>query len=624
MITTSETPGVVAQVPDRGWALRSLNGGSGRFAMPGSSVLLASRGDGSGDGDTPLFPNPATGLATRSAESDQRVKLSELGLSLTAGRGRLVLVTGERGSGRSRLAMSVLDGVRSGADVALIGLQGAPGYPATAALSLLRAVARTRPEGPAARLVAEAGEESQPSDELVEELALALVAEAVRRPVAVLLEDVHVADEELLVFVEHLLTVVDTVPLLLVVTAATGWGAAAPRAGRWRSWVGRYGTLHLPVPVPTRAELAEALSDTCRSRLSPQALDAVLENARGNPRIAQELALWTLEGSPADDVPGTCLVRELVGAHEQEDVLAAVAVADMPVDSRLVARVTSTSSTASREVLERARMAGLVRYHREAGCVDTYTMAHPMYAAASRSLIDHDRKRSLHLAISSVLIGEHAEAPDAAPQIARHLVASGHPRAETGDWCLRAARWYESVGRLTEAVELAQAGLDAVSDLDTRMELVAVLSGCYRRLGDARAAAGVLRAALRLVSGQPRLGVPLAAELLELRDCMTASAAQTLLAYAQQSCPPDRPDLLVRLAATEAAMTFDRDPAAGRRAAQRVVRTVDSVDDEAARAAALRVAARTLMGPAHLGDLQRIATTHLAEPGVDGLRAAAA
>lgn len=568
--------------------------------------------------------------------------------ALARGHGHLVLVTGERGIGRSRWAMSILDRARAVSDVAVVGHHGvvegtaglecAPAasragttmesgptvFSASAPAGLVRAVARTRPDGPAARLMAESSNDPRPVAGMAEEMALVLVAEAARHPVTVVLEDIHLADEATHTFVDHLLTVVETVPLLVVVTAATGWGAHGPHAWRWRSWIGRHGALHLRVTPPSRGDLAAVLGRVCQDRIPRQLLDDIFTAARGNPRIAQEVAVWTLDGARQDGVPVSCLTRELVAAHEEGGILGALAVAGAPVSIRLIATVASASTTKVREVLDRAAAAGLVDRRSATGCGDTYVMSHPMYAAVARSLVPEKAVPALHLAIVSALVCELGDDPAAALDIARHLVASGRPSADTAMWCLRAATWCESAARLRDAAEFAHAGLDADPDLPTRMAIVRILTRCYHRLGESRSAAGVLRTALRAASGQPEYSVQLAVELLEQLDSTAVPGTETLLAEARAVCPPDRPDLKVRLAAIEAAMTFRRDPAAGRQAAEQAVRAAESVDDVTARVRSLTVAARTLMDPAHLGDLERVGAQLMRLPVVDGLAATAA
>ena len=206
---------------------------------------------------------------------------------------------------------------------------------------------------------------------MAEEMALVLVAEAVRRPITVLLEDIHLADAGTHDFVDHLLTVAETVPLLVVVTAATGWAANGSDVRRWRGWIGRHAVLHLPVAPPSRAELVAALGQVCRQRIPAQALDGILAASCGNPRIAQELALWTLDGCRVEEVPASCLVRELVAAHDEDGILGVLAVAGGPVGIRLVASVALTSATRVREVLDRAASAGLVNRRSLTGFGDT-------------------------------------------------------------------------------------------------------------------------------------------------------------------------------------------------------------------------------------------------------------
>lgn len=581
--------------------------------------------------------------------------------ALGRGRGRLVLVTGERGMGRSRRAMAILDRARSVSDVVVVGHTGLieghlvdvdsgegfwPGHAldppggvrdvlaedgdghltarcTTPAASLVRGIARIRPHGPAARATAEAAADPPGP----EELGLAMVAEAMRRPISAVLEDVPLAGSETHAFIEDLLTVVETVPLLLVVTAATGWSAQGPNAARWRGWIGRHGVVHLPVAPVGREELLAAVRQVSPGPIPKPELESILAASRGNPRLAQELAVWTLEGG-SDGIPRGGLVRQLVSAHEEERILAAVAVAGMPVDVRLIGGMTAHSTTRVRQLLDRAMTAGVVARRSGADDEDTYVMAHPMYAAASCDLLTAEEVRALHRAAASLLITEHGDDPMMVADIARHLVASGHTRADTAPWCLRAASWCESTGQLQNAVEHAQAGLDADADRRTGGELARTLARCHRRLGRPGSAAGVLRRALRTaVGGSER--APIAVDLLELNllplpGGTVGPRVDELLEQTREECPPDRPDLHIRAAALTAASTLRQNPDGARRAAERAVRNAAVLGHESAQTHALAVYAQTLMAPDHLDELERVGDRLLQCPGLEGLPAAAA
>ena len=125
-----------------------------------------------------------------------------------------------------------------------------------------------------------------------------LEAMAEQRPLVVVFEDIHWADESLLDFVDELVDWVTDVPLLAVATARPellerrpGWGGGKLNAT----------TLALP-PLnedQTAVLLAQLLE---RSVLPAESQQALLERAGGNPLYAEQFAELFLERGSADEL----------------------------------------------------------------------------------------------------------------------------------------------------------------------------------------------------------------------------------------------------------------------------------------------------------------------------------
>jgi hypothetical protein len=137
------------------------------------------------------------------------------------------VVTGGRAPRRALRARSLLRRLEAICDVVVAdragGGEAGEGVEGGLGAGIVRALGRIRPDGPAARLVADgarAGGE-EPGTDLDDRHALALLAEASRRPVALLVEEAHLVDPRSWALLERLLSAVDTVPLLLVLTMPT-------------------------------------------------------------------------------------------------------------------------------------------------------------------------------------------------------------------------------------------------------------------------------------------------------------------------------------------------------------------------------------------------------------------
>jgi DNA-binding CsgD family transcriptional regulator len=246
------------------------------------------------------------------------------------GHGRTVLVTGEDGIGKTRLA---LEAARSAGEHGMRVLEGraSPVGPAVPLRPLAEALARLfrdgqGPDGRAlgsyrsvlGRLVPEYGYDSEPAVEhgpaapegpggaAVPDVSPVLLAESVLRLVAaagegrgalLVLEDLHDADADTLAVVEYLADNIDRQGIVLLVTFRSGpgapWDLARALARR------RSGTL-LHLHRLNRAEVVRlaASAGTGGAPLPEESIDRLYRDSGGNPFVAEEL----LSMAPADGV----------------------------------------------------------------------------------------------------------------------------------------------------------------------------------------------------------------------------------------------------------------------------------------------------------------------------------
>jgi class 3 adenylate cyclase len=138
-----------------------------------------------------------------------------------------------------------------------------------------------------------------------------LEAVAEQRPLVLVFEDLHWADDGLLDFVDHLADWATTVPLLIVGTARPelldrrpGWGG------------GKRNALTLSIGALTDDETAVLLHRLLdRAALDADAQQAVLRRAEGNPLYAEEYARLLAEHGAAGDLPLPETVQGLIAAR---------------------------------------------------------------------------------------------------------------------------------------------------------------------------------------------------------------------------------------------------------------------------------------------------------------------
>ncbi len=147
------------------------------------------------------------------------------------------------------------------------------------------------------------------SDEAKRALVAFAGAVAQRRPLAVVLSDLHWADDAVLTMVNALLESNARLPFVVLATARPSL------AERWSPPEGEHHSVvvHLdPLERAAAAELLRCLASERLPGLAEHDIDNVLDRASGNPYFLEELVSW-LEGSRPTQVPDT--LQGLVAAR---------------------------------------------------------------------------------------------------------------------------------------------------------------------------------------------------------------------------------------------------------------------------------------------------------------------
>jgi DNA-binding CsgD family transcriptional regulator len=476
------------------------------------------------------------------------------------GSGGLVLLSGEAGVGKTRLASEVAG--RS-PDMLLLSGSASPSgsVPYGAIVAALRTRLRTDPGaladcGPLtshlAMILPELGEAAFATDRatLFEAIRCALAQLAEDQPVLMVLDDLHWSDAATL---ELLSALADPLgELRVVVLAAYRSDGLARDHGlrRLRHELRRAGRLNELTLGPLGLDdVAQLLASTLNSAPSPPLVRSVYDSTQGTPFFVEELAaalrvsglLTTgrhgLELGRHGEVPLPDTVRDavLVSASElsQEGRAAAeaAAVAGETFDLDMVGSLSSPDGVA--DLLER----GLAREQD----VGSAAFRHGLTRDALYADVPWMRRRTLHRALAEAL--EAAGAPSCVTA-AHWLGARDSVRAR--DSFLRAVAEFEAVHAFRDAADAGRQALDLwpVGEDDAlRIEALERYARCAELSGQLAEAArawrelGSVLDGIGTASAQRRL-----AAVLELRgDREAAFAAHRLAAetFAAHGAPAD-------------------------------------------------------------------------------------
>jgi DNA-binding CsgD family transcriptional regulator len=431
---------------------------------------------------------------------EELAALAEAAAEAAAGRGGCVLVTGEAGIGKTRLAAHAL------AEAGLAAFHGTArssvAEPYDAVAQALRECMRRAPEiaqacgGLApylAPLLPELGAAAPDAGEatLIEALRRAFAEMASCGPVAVVLDDLHWADEATLLLLPRIVPGLRDLPLLLIVIARDEVPADTHRLRRLRGELRRVSRpLELPLRPLERADTALLAAAVTGEELGDETLDVLHDRSHGIPFYVEQLAAALHRGDP--DAEGDALPDTLIDA---------------------VLLRTEALSVPARNALERAAVIGL-RIPVEHGGDDGDALAealgagfvidagpehvefrHALVRDAIYEAIPWTRRRSLHAAIARSL---EAAGGGASERAAHWLGAGDVARARAA--LAEAADASASVYAYRDAAKLYERALDLGGGGETqRFELLERLAACAERAGDL---AGSARAWREVIDGR--------------------------------------------------------------------------------------------------------------------------
>jgi predicted ATPase len=350
-----------------------------------------------------------------------------------------------------------------------------------------------------------------------------LEALAEERPLVLVFEDLHWADEALLDFVDHVVDWASGVPILVLATTRPELLARRPDWGGGR--VNSATTLLSPLSRDETAELVHALlRDTV---LPAEEQEELLERADGNPLYAEEFARMLSERRGESAIPGS--VQGLIAARLDA----------LPREEK--------------ELLQDAAVLGRVFWLGALGG-ERWTVEERLHSLARREFVRRERRSSVGGEAEYVF--RHA--------LIREVAYEEIPKSQRGTKHRKVAEWIESLGRrqdhaemlahhYLQALDYATVGGEAAEELAERA--IQALHGAGDRalsLNAYPAAGRYYEQAIAMLpeKGDERIRCDL---LLSLGDAQAragdpATAKETFLAAAELARRTGSPDRLARAA----------------------------------------------------------------------------
>jgi class 3 adenylate cyclase/tetratricopeptide (TPR) repeat protein len=290
-------------------------------------------------------------------------------------------------------------------------------------------------------------------DEVTGSLLAFTSALARRRPVVMVLSDLHWADEAVLDVVGGLLQSTTRLPFVVLATARPGLTARwSPPEGGHHSVV-----VHLdPLGRDAAAQLLRSLAGDRLAALDDGVADELLDRASGNPFFLEELVSW-LDGSGSTQLPDT--LRALVAARldaltrTERDVLEDAAV--LGSRGRVEWLATMQREAHGRDAAVDACLRTLQAKELLAVAGDSWEFHSELVREVAYGMMTKQRRAKVHTGIASWLEREEYEHHEAViDSIAHHYgraaalsIEVGDAPATIGERVTRAVDWLRRAGK---------------------------------------------------------------------------------------------------------------------------------------------------------------------------------
>jgi class 3 adenylate cyclase/tetratricopeptide (TPR) repeat protein len=464
----------------------------------------------------------------------ERTELRRITEQVKAGSGALVMIGGEPGVGKSRLAEELAlrcgqEGFQTffGASYEMAGAQ--PYIPIVEAFEQALAQAPgpkafcefLGDEAPeVARLVPKLRQlcpdippplELPPEQErryLFNSIWEVLARTAAARPTLLVLDDIHWADEPTMLLIQHLAERIAEVPVLMVgLYRDSELDVGRPLSRTFEELTRRRLARRILLGRLSQEGVARMVAGMAGQEPPPRLAEVLFAETEGNPffteevfkHLAEEGRLFDTNGRFRADLAVEDLdvpegVRMVVGARLRRlgengaRVLASAAVLGRVFSFELLQHLEEIPEDRLLDIVEEAERARLIFTVDDSADEDRFIFAHELIRQTVLSDLSAPRRRRLHARAAEALERVYASAPEPhAAAIANHLLEAG-PTAEpkrtfralvmAGRFALESSAFEEALGHLVRAAERAEAATPA-----ERAELLALRGSAERSAG---------------------------------------------------------------------------------------------------------------------------------------------
>jgi DNA-binding CsgD family transcriptional regulator len=428
-----------------------------------------------------------------------------------AGHGGLVMLGGEPGVGKTRLAQEIIAEAQERGFESAVGhcyetdtappylpfieaLDAAIGYmePDTVLATLGDAAPEVAKLLPDLRLRFAISDSLQLSPEeerfrLLNSLRDCLGRLGKRRTLLLVLEDLHWADDSSLFLLQHLARVIAEMPLLVIATYRdTELDVGRPLARTLEDLLRNRTALRISLGRLPGDDVSAMLRALSGHQPPPSLVDVLYKETEGNPFFLEEVYQHLFEEGrlfdsnghwrddlriTAEDVPeGVRLVigRRLERVSDRcRQVLSAAATAGAAVSLTLLKHVMDIDEDALLSTIEEAERIHLVAVTIEAGD-ERLTFAHELIRQTLLAGLSLPRRRRMHVRIARALEERHAASLDEhAAELASHFAQSSDAAEirKAVDYGERAAAHATSIYAWAEAVQLLDKALDLLTSV---------------------------------------------------------------------------------------------------------------------------------------------------------------
>jgi class 3 adenylate cyclase/DNA-binding SARP family transcriptional activator len=310
-----------------------------------------------------------------------------------------------------------------------------------------------------------------------------------QQPILIVVEDAHWIDPTSLDLLDRMVARAANLPVLLVVTF---------RPEFQPNWVGEPHVSMLPLSRLGRGDSASIIGSITQDKALPEAIvEQILSHADGVPLFIEELTNTLLESRLSRETAGSHVFHGPLPPHAIPTTLQASLMARLdrlgPVKDvamigaaigrefshGLIAAVSAWAPMDLDTALERVTASGLIS-RRGAPPDTTYSFKHALIQDAAYGTLLKSRRRQLHATIAKVLIEQFPALAESQPEVVAHHFTEASLASE-------AIGYWHKAGQLAGA---RSANLEAVKSFDQALHLLETLpesqstleQGCDLRL----------------------------------------------------------------------------------------------------------------------------------------------